>query len=41
MSCIEGKNLTKIYGSKETEIHARDGVSFNIEKGEFVVILLP
>jgi putative ABC transport system ATP-binding protein len=39
MSFIEGKNLTKIYGSKETEIHALDGVSFNIEKGEFVVIL--
>ena len=39
MAFIEGKNLTKIYGSKETEIHALDGVSFNIEKGEFVVIL--
>ena len=39
MSFIEGKNITKVYGNKETEIRALDGVSFNIEKGEFVVIL--
>ena len=39
MSFIEGKNISKIYGSKETEIRALDGVSFNIKKGEFVVIL--
>lgn len=39
MSFIEGKNITKVYGSKETEIRALDGVSFTIEKGEFVVIL--
>ena len=39
MSFIEAKNLSKIYGSRETEIRALDGVSFNIEKGEFVVIL--
>lgn len=39
MAFIEGRNITKIYGSKETEIRALDGVSFDIEKGEFVVIL--
>ena len=39
MPFIEGKNLSKIYGSKETEIRALDSVSFKIEKGEFVVIL--
>ena len=39
MSFIQGKNITNVYGSKETEIRALDGVSFTIEKGEFVVIL--
>lgn len=39
MAFIEGKNLSKIYGTKETEIRALDSVSFSIEKGEFVVIL--
>ena len=39
MAFIEGKNLSKIYGTKETEIRALDSVSFSIEKGDFVVIL--
>jgi putative ABC transport system ATP-binding protein len=39
MSFLVTKDLRKIYKSGETEINALDGVSFNIEKGEFVVIL--
>lgn len=39
MAFIEANGLTKIYGSKDTEIRALDNVSFSIEKGEFVVIL--
>ena len=39
MSFLVTKDLRKIYKSGETEINALNGVSFNIEKGEFVVIL--
>lgn len=39
MPFIELKNITKKYGSKETEIVALDNVSFCLEKSEFVVIL--
>ncbi|MDY6065500.1 MAG: ABC transporter ATP-binding protein [Finegoldia sp.] len=41
MSYIELKDVTKIYKSGETETKANDKVSFEIEKGEFVVILGP
>lgn len=39
MAFIEGRALTKDYGMGETLVHALKGVSFSIEKGEFVVIL--
>ena len=39
MSYLEVKNLTKIYGKKQTEVKAVDNVSFSVEKGEFVAIV--
>ncbi len=38
---IEVKDLTKIYGKGESEIKALNGVSFELDKGEFVVVLGP
>lgn len=39
MSFIDVKNVTKIYNMGEVEVRALDGVSFDIEKGEFAVIV--
>ena len=39
MAFIEFKNVSKIYKMGEVEIHALNDISFEIEKGEFVVIL--
>lgn len=39
MSYIEVKNLSKIYGTGELEVKALDDVSFDIDQGEFVIIL--
>jgi len=41
MSLIEVRDLTKIYKSGEVETPALRGVSFTIEKGEFVSIMGP
>lgn len=41
MSLIEVKNLTKVYGEDEAATMALDGVSFNINSGEFVAIMGP
>ncbi len=38
MSYIEFKDVKKIYHVGEVDIHALDGASFEIEKGEFVII---
>ncbi|HZJ48175.1 MAG TPA: ABC transporter ATP-binding protein [Acidimicrobiia bacterium] len=38
---VKTTDLTKTYGEGETEVHALNGVSFEIERGEFVVILGP
>ena len=38
MSFIEFKNVSKIYQMGEVEIKALDDISFEIEKGEFVVV---
>lgn len=38
---IRLKDVKKIYHMGEVEIHAADGVSFDINKGEFVVIVGP
>ena len=39
MAYIKVNNVSKIYGKDELEVKALDNVSFDIEKGEFVVIL--
>lgn len=41
MPLIEVKNLKKIYGEEESQTAALNGVSFSIEKGEFVAIMGP
>lgn len=39
MSYVEFQNVKKTYGSGQTAINALDGVDFQIEKGEFCVIV--
>ncbi len=39
MSFIEFKNVSKIYQMGEVEIRALDNISFDIDKGQFVVVL--
>ena len=39
MSILQTSNLKKIYGSGDTAVHALDGVSFSVDKGEFVAIV--
>ncbi len=39
MAFVELKNVYKTYKMGEVEIHASNGVSFEIEKGEFAVIV--
>ncbi|MCX4268705.1 MAG: ABC transporter ATP-binding protein [Lachnospiraceae bacterium] len=39
MTILQTKNLKKIYGSGESEVHALDGVNLTVEKGEFVAIV--
>lgn len=41
MSILEVKNLSKTYGKGDTTVHALDGVSFSVERGEFVAIIGP
>ena len=41
MSLIEVENLEKIYSNGDVETVAIRGISFNIEKGEFVAIMGP
>lgn len=36
MAILETKNLRKIYGSGENEVHALDGVSISVNEGEFI-----
>lgn len=38
---VKLENVTKIYKMGEVEIRAADGISFSIEKGEFVVVVGP
>lgn len=39
MNLLEVKNLSKIYGSGETEVKALRNVSFSVPKGEFVAVV--
>ncbi len=39
MSYVEAKDITKVYHMGEVDIHAAAGVSFSINKGEFVVVV--
>ena len=39
MAYIEFNEVHKVYGEGETEIHALDGASFTVERGELAVIL--
>ncbi|MBQ2824144.1 MAG: ABC transporter ATP-binding protein [Oscillospiraceae bacterium] len=39
MAVLSTENLKKIYGSGENEVHALDGVSLEINKGEFVSVV--
>ena len=41
MSIIEVKDLVKVYRTGDVELHALDGVSFTIERGEFVCVMGP
>ena len=41
MELLKIEKLTKIYGSGENEVRALDGVSFSVEKGEFLAIIGP
>lgn len=39
MALLEVKDLKKVYGKDYSEVVALDGVSFSVEKGEFVAII--
>ena len=39
MEILRVENLTKVYGKGENEVRALDGVSFSVEKGEFVAVI--
>lgn len=41
MEILRIENLTKIYGEGNNEVRALDGVSFSVEKGEFLAIIGP
>ena len=41
MSIIEVRDLTKVYVTGDIELRALDGVSFKIERGEFVCVMGP
>lgn len=41
MELMKIENLTKVYGAGENEVRALDGVSFSVEKGEFLAIIGP
>ena len=41
MEILRIENLTKLYGTGENQVRALDGVSFSVEKGQFVAIVGP
>lgn len=41
MEILRVENLRKEYGRGEAQVNALDGISFSVEKGEFVAIIGP
>jgi putative ABC transport system ATP-binding protein len=41
MSLIQTENLTKIYGSGDTQVTALDHVNLKVEKGDFIAVMGP
>ena len=41
MEMLRVENLTKVYGTVENQVRALDGVSFSVDKGQFVAIIGP
>ena len=41
MEILKIEDLTKVYGEGENQVRALDGVSFSVEKGEFLAIIGP
>ena len=41
MEMLRVENLTKVYGPGENQVRALDGVSFSVDKGQFVAIIGP
>jgi putative ABC transport system ATP-binding protein len=41
MEILRAENLAKIYGKGDNEVRALDGVSFSVERGEFIAIVGP
>ena len=41
MEILRVENLTKTYGSGDNQVRALDGVSFSVEKGQFLAIIGP
>jgi putative ABC transport system ATP-binding protein len=39
LEILKVNNLSKVYGKGDTQVKALDGVSFSVEKGEFVAIV--
>lgn len=39
MSILQTKDLKKIYGSGEAEVHALDGVNLTVDQGEFIAVV--
>ncbi|WP_343210180.1 ABC transporter ATP-binding protein [Anaerolentibacter hominis] len=39
MTILETKDLRKVYGEGDAQVHALDGIDLTIEKGEFVAIV--
>ena len=41
MEILRVENLSKIYGKGETAVKALDDVTFAVNKGEFIAIIVP
>lgn len=41
MEILKVNELTKVYGKGENEVRALEGISFSVEKGEFIAIVGP